>query len=166
MVPEPSNVYPEAAFQKALVVLIEDILKQEAKRFVLLQTFGLDIAVFIGTAGASSAVRLFEVKAFGGQRMGGVGFGNKQGGSQVDLLLCQDSDFGLLDPSIRWAYADALQAPGAKRYALLTCAAAKKAAMGGVVRGKQNNLRVAALRDSLVDWSRFQSDVTTFLLGS
>lgn len=166
MVAEPLVVYPEAEFQKAVVTLIEDILRGAGLPFVAIQKFGLDVAVFLN-ATPVSAVRLLEVKAFGGQRMGGIGFGNGRGiGPQVDLLLCGDSDLCLFDSSVRWVFADATQQPGSRRYALLTCATAKKAAMGSTVaRGKQNNLRISALSKSLVDWPQLRQDVGGFLLA-
>lgn len=166
MVPEPLAVYPEAEFQKAIVSLVEDILREAALPFVVIPKFGLDVAVFLD-APPVDAVRLFEVKAFGGQRMGGIGFGNGRGiGPQVDLLLCGDSDLRLFDSSIRWVFVDATQPPGTRRYALLTCATAKKAAMGSsVARGKQNNLRISAMSKSLVDWLQLREDVGGFLLA-
>src|SRR4051812_35621065 len=85
-VPEPASVYPEAAFQSAVVSVVEDVLRAENRRFALMERFGLDVAVFLDASPAT--VRLLEVKAFNAQRMGGVGFGNGRGiGPQVDLLL-------------------------------------------------------------------------------
>jgi hypothetical protein len=162
---EPATVYPEAEFQKAVVGLIEELLTSAGRPFQLLQRFGLDLAVFIVTP-HENAIRLFEVKAFGAQRMGGVGFGNQRGqGAQVDLLLCPDDVLPLFDGTVRWVYADATQPIGTARYAVFTCARAKAAAMGGVARGKQNNLRISALRDCLVTWSHFSDDVRRFLLA-
>jgi hypothetical protein len=74
MVVEPRNVYPEAEFQRALVALISDILMEKATRFVVVQRFGLDVAVFL-----QESVRLFEVKAYNAHRPGAVGFGNRRG---------------------------------------------------------------------------------------
>jgi hypothetical protein len=51
------------------------------------------------------------------------------------------------------------------RYALFTCSTAKKAAMGSVLRGKQNNLRISALRPGLLAWTEFCSQVSEFLLA-
>lgn len=165
-VSEPVVAYPEAEFQKTIVSVIEDSLTLEKRQFVILERFGLDVAVFIGTVRAASAVRLLEVKAFGAQRMGGVGFGDRRGlGAQVDLLLSQEDSLHLFDSIVRWAYADATQQPGTPRYGLFTCGLAKKAAMRSVSRGKQNNLRVAALRPSLVGWAAFCTQIRGFLLA-
>ena len=165
-VSEPLDIYPEAKFQEALVSLIKDFLSAGNRRFALLQRFGLDVAVFCEASSGATVVRFFEVKAFGGQRMGGVGFGNGRGlGPQVDLLLAPDDCLCLFGPTVRWAYADATQNPGTARYALFTCETAKKAAMRDVLRGKQNNLRVSALRPSLLNWADFCSQVKHFLLA-
>ena len=165
MTNEPSTVYPEREFQKELVELISVLLTRKAVQHVIVERFGLDVGVFLGTP-SSTRLRLFEVKTYGAQRSGGVGFGNREGvGPQVDLLLCEESRLWLFDSSVRWAYADATQEPGTCRYGLLGCASIKRAAMGNAVtRGKQNNIRVSALRSSLVDWSRFTEQVGAFLL--
>jgi len=63
MVCEPLTVYPEEEFQKAVVSLIEDMLRKAAIPFVIIQKFGLDVAVFLDAAAPVSAVRLFAVKA-------------------------------------------------------------------------------------------------------
>ena len=158
---EQVEVYPEAAFQKAIVSVVRDILSAAGRSFVVLEGFRLDVATFF-----DGKVRFFEVKAFGGQRAGGVGFGNGVGqGTQVDLLLCDDKSLPLFDPVIRWVYADATQSPGTARYALFTCMKAKNSAMAITVRrGKQNNLRISALRDSLVPWTELCAQIRRFLL--
>jgi hypothetical protein len=166
-VPEPQTVYPEMKFQEAVVALIKDVLTERNQQFALLERFGLDVAVFFEVPQTATAVRLLEVKSFGGQRMGGVGFGNGKGiGPQVDLIISDGESLCLFDDAVRWAFVDATQAAGTSRYALFTCETAKKAAMGTVVRGKQNNLRVSALRPCLVDWTAFCSHVSEFLLAS
>lgn len=158
---EPAEVYPEAIFQRAVVSLFRDILTDAGQPFALLEGFGLDVAVFSG-----NKVRLFEVKAYGGQRQGGVGFGDRHGnGAQVDLLLCDDKNLSLFDTTIRWVYADGTQSPGTARYALFTCTQAKNWAMANTVcRGKQNNLRISALRDGLMSWTELCSRIRGFLL--
>lgn len=70
-------VYPEAEFQKALVSMIDALLRAENRPFALLERFGLDVAIFLD--GLATTVRLLEVKAFNAQRMGGIGFGNGRG---------------------------------------------------------------------------------------
>jgi hypothetical protein len=163
-VAEPAVVYPEGEFQKVVVAVIKDVLTAAGRRFLVLERFGLDIAVFIANPPAN-VIRLFEVKAFGAQRMGGVGFGNQRGqGAQVDLLLSPDASLPLLDGAIRWVYADATSPIGSARYALFTCANAKAAAMGGVARGKQNNLRTSALRNCLLAWNPLCDEMRNFLL--
>lgn len=158
---EPIKVYPEAVFQAAIVSVARGILTNAGRPFEILDGFGLDVAVF-----SSDRVRFFEVKAFGGQRVGGVGFGDRHGnGAQVDLLLCENKNLSLFDTLIRWVYADGTEPPGSARYALFTCAKAKNSAMANTVcRGKQNNLRLSALRGGLVPWAELCAQVRAFLL--
>ncbi|SRR5712692_148514 len=162
---EPVEVYPEASFQGAIVSVIEDILVEAGRQFVVMKGFGLDIAVFMD-ASQQSNVRFFEVKAFGGQRPGAVGFGNGSGlGAQVDLLLCEKNRLAMFDGTIRWVYADATRGLGTARYALFTCGEAKNAAMANAVcRGKQNNLRISALHDRLLPWTQLRDEIRGFLL--
>ena len=96
--------------------------------------------------------------------MGAVGFGNGHGfGPQVVLLLHKDSEFRLFESSVRWVFADATQQPGTCRYSLFTCVTAKKAAKGrSVAREKQNNLRISALSEILVDWGQLREAVGGF----
>jgi hypothetical protein len=164
---EPQIVYPEAEFQKALVALIKDVLTEKKQKFALLERFGLDVAVFFKAPQTATAIRLLEVKSFGAQRMGGIGFGNGKGiGPQVDLIISGDESLCLFDDAVRWALADATLPLGTSRYALFTCSTAREAAMGTVLRGKQNNLRLSALRPLLVSWGEFCSQVSEFLLAS
>jgi hypothetical protein len=163
-VQEPTVTYPEEYFQSAIVAVVKDILQSSGHQFILVESFGLDIAVFI--AGKSGTLaRFIEVKAFGAQRMGGVGFGNGRGlGSQVDLLLSQADCLPILNEVVRWVYADATQPVASRRYCLFICETAKAAAMGGVARGKQNNLKISAFRERLVDWSGLCTQMEQFLL--
>jgi hypothetical protein len=156
---EPAEVYPEEIFQGAVVSVSKDILTNAGRPFEMLEGFGLDVAVFL-----DDKVRFFEVKAFGGQRLGGVGFGDRYGnGAQIDLLLC-DNLF-LFDTTVRWVYADGTQSRGTARYALFTCTKAKNSAMAKTVcRGKQNNLRISALRQSLMPWMELCAEIRGFLL--
>ena len=79
--------------------------------------FGLNMVVFLDVTPVN-AMRLFEVKAYGEQRRGSIGFGNGEGiGPPVDLLLCGDSEVRLFDSSVRWVFADDTQQPGTCRYA-------------------------------------------------
>ena len=92
-------------------------MRESGLQSVVIQKFGLDVLVFLDVTPVN-AVRLFEVKAYGEQRRGGIGFGNGEGiGPQVDLLLCGDSDMRLFDSSVRWVFADDTQQPGTCRYA-------------------------------------------------
>lgn len=159
---EPSSVNTEAKFQSAIVAAIKHILNRAGHKFVLLESFGLDIAVFDTH---TDSARFIEVKVFKNQRNGSVGFGNRYGqGPQVDLLMQQDELLKSLDQAIRWVYADATQPRGSRRYCLFNCGEAKQAAMGEVERGKQNNLKVSALSGLLVDWDHLLDDLKRFVL--
>ena len=129
--------------------------------------FGLDIAVQIQLAPQSAPTYIeVEVKLLRGQRLGGVGFGNKKGGTQVDILLSTADQLAILDRNIRWAFADAMQPCGSSRYALLTCLEARNAAMGGVVRGKQNNFKLSVIKAHLTPWPIFCEDLLAFIAKS
>jgi len=139
---------------------------------VIIRSFGVDIALFVEVDGITRA-RFFEIKSFGGQRMGGVGFGNQRGeGPQVDLLLNDDRRLAMLDSYIRWAFAlrvDSKLRPlpkGSARYAILSCREAKAAAMGVVARGKQNNFRISALTDRLIRWDQLVNELRTLVLSA
>lgn len=152
MVDEPDIAvlkHPEACLQRAFVAQICAGLRDRGVPFVLIESFGLDVAVFATPNGHDRAA-FFELKAFVGQRAGGVGFGNRKGfGPQVDLLFDQIAGThrepdGLrrLDRNIRWLLADGTRPPGSARYAIFTSEQAQAAAVGGVRTGKQNNLRI------------------------
>jgi hypothetical protein len=164
---EPEEICPESIFQSALARALEQIVG--ASPCVMTQSFGLDIALFLGTA-SGTCVRFLEIKSFGGQRMGGVGFGNGRGeGPQVDLLLNDERQIALLDSCVRWVFAlkcDNKLRPlprGAARYAILSCNEAKAAAMGTVARGKQNNFRISALSDRLIRWDQLVNELRSFV---
>lgn len=164
-VPEPTAVYQEKEFQGAILAAVKNLLGVAKRRFVVFEGFGLDVAIFIDTP-PSCILRFLEVKVFGAQRMGGVGFGDGRGqGPQVNLLLSPEWSLELFDQMVRWVYADATQAPGTARYALFTCVKARSTAMGGVACGKQNNLRASELRDSLVNWTQLCAQIQGFLLS-
>jgi hypothetical protein len=112
----------------------------EPGSYLLLENFGLDIALLIGD-NKQTRTRFLELKAFVGSRAGGVGFGNGRGrGAQVDLLLQPDTQLEIANGAIRWLLVDWTRPPGTRRYVVFTSMQAKRAAMGQVARGKQNNL--------------------------
>ncbi len=163
MTQEPNAVAHESAFQEAVVTACQDLLRGSGRQYVMLESFGLDIAMFIAE-GVDAVVRLIEVKVYAGGRPGGVGFGNQRGGGpQVDLLLSEASDLRPFERTIAWAYADAMRPAGSARYALCGSLAIKSAAMGKVARGKQNNIRISALQDHLVIWPLFIDRLSLFL---
>ena len=159
---EPHVVYAEEQFERALASMIQSHLGNHISSFVL-PRFGLDFAIFVSHPGAPRALFL-EAKSYGGQRQGGVGFGNGHSeGSQVDLLLYSPDQLAILDAHVRWAFANAMQRCGTTRYALLSCSQARDAAMGGVARGKQNNFRISALKSHCIDWPTLCEELLAFL---
>ncbi len=166
--PEPEiklGKNPEQSLQQALMTEIRSILAQAVSNFILLESFGLDIAVFVEKDGRSF-VRMIEVKAFVGNRPGGIGIGNGRGkGSQIDLLIHSSKELKVVDSSIRWVLGVGTLPKGSPRYAIFTSVQAKDAAMGeGVAREKQNNLRVADFENQLITWDELIRMLRKFLL--
>lgn len=167
---EPEEVCPESEFQRALVKVLDGIAGTTPR--VMIQSFGVDVALFVEVDGATR-VRFLEIKSFGGQRMGGVGFGSPKGeGPQVDLLLNDGSKMAILDSCVRWVFALKFDSKlralgrGAARYAMLSCREAKAAAMANVARGKQNNFRISALDDRLIRWDQLVNELRSFVFGA
>ncbi|MGH9870351.1 MAG: hypothetical protein ACREAA_19615 [Candidatus Polarisedimenticolia bacterium] len=164
MIAEPTEVYPEAVLEATIIEAIREILSGSNRQYLLVRHFGLDVAIFVESA-AGVVVRLVETKAFHAQRPGGVGFGTARGeGPQVELLGCAEGSLALLRPAVRWVLADATLPYGTARYAWFDSETAQAAAMGGVEKGKQNNLRISALRPCYREWPVLLSDLTAFLL--
>jgi hypothetical protein len=165
MIPEPSEVTPESRFEAAIIEAVREITKEASCNCTVIPRFGLDVAFFLKTSNSPYA-RFLEVKCFTGARPGGVGFGDGRGdGLQVDLLLRSEAELHLMDCAVRWVLADATKPVGSPRYAVFNSHEAKAAAMNGVSKGKQNNLRIAAFRDRLVNWPVFYQALKSFLLS-
>lgn len=164
---EPSirGVGPEKKLQDAIKAEIEELLEQKQLLldFFILPNFGLDLAVFMKWTNRSTA-RFLELKAFIGSRQGGVGFGNQRGnGTQVDFLLLPQSQIALSDQFCRWILVDGTRPRGSARFAIFGNNQARKAAMGGVRRGKQNNLRVKTLMSNAITWDELSQALESFL---
>lgn len=160
---EPSNVYPEKEFEMALRLLIHRIAESKVPCSIV-PSGGFDIAIKVLSPEAPTVH--IEVKSYGAQRLGGMGFGNGKGnGPQVDLLI-DAVRATLQDRVVRWAFADATREPGSARYALLTCSEARAVAMGGVARDKQNNFSLSALKGYWMTWVVFHDRLTDFLAGA
>lgn len=160
--PEPEIIYPEKQFERALEAVIRANLHGSVASAIV-PRFGLDFAIFMHHANSSRIV-FVEAKSYGGQRQGGVGFGNGLGeGPQVDILLSSTDQLTIFDRHVRWAFADATWPPGSTRYALLTCSEARDAAMGHVARGKQNNFRLSALTAHFIAWPVLCENLLAFL---
>ncbi len=164
-VPEPNLERGEAALQEAVVKQCHRILEAADARYILLEGFGLDIAIWV-LRDSLVQVKFLEMKVFTGARPGGVGFGNGKGrGSQVDLLLIDESSLRMVDGSVRWVFGDATLPAGSARFALVQSCVARGAAMGGVARGKQNNFRIKELMRHGISWFTFCERLGRFLLS-
>lgn len=158
---------PELLFQNALITEIKSILSLRKEsgtlsNFFIIPRFGLDIAVFLKN-GNRSSVRFIEIKVYKGDRPGGVGFGNQKGeGIQVDLVSLDQEALMLADQFIRWVVYDSTR-QGEERFALVTNSTIKASAMGEVKQGKQNNIRIKDLKDSMVTWAQLMLELEGFL---
>lgn len=165
---------PEETLRQAVMSEITELLSSKKnaheekplEEFFVLTNFGLDIAVFMKWP-VSSEVRLLEIKAFVGSRQGGVGIGNQKGhGNQIDLLLLPGRHLALADQLARWILGDGTRPKGSPRYVIFSNTKARDSAMGGVRRGKQNNLRVSSLFENGLTWDELSGRLDSFLLGN
>lgn len=160
---------PEETFREAVIEALRNLLEQKRiagllVEYFILQDLGLDIAVFMKWSNNRFAVRFFELKAYVGSRQGGVGFGNQQGkGSQVDILLLENSQLNLANQFIRWLLVDGTRPKGSSRFLIFDNIQAKNATMGGVRRGKQNNFRINVLVNNATTWDNFLRELEDFL---
>ncbi len=159
----------ESLLQDGVLAEINAVLNEERSTgrlsgsFVV-RRFGLDICVFMRHQDKTT-VKFFELKAFAGQRPGGIGFGNQRGeGVQIDLLQGQPDQLLIADEFIRWIIWDATQPKGSKRFACLTSTFVRSTAMGaGVTPGKQNNFRIHDLMANAVTWDQLSNELKSFL---
>jgi hypothetical protein len=164
---EPAIVYEEKHFEMAVRSVIQATAPADTLSWIV-PRLGLDLSAVVLNSVASRSLYIeIEAKSYGGQRRGGVGFGNGKGeGPQVDLLLSSPDQLANLDRHVRWAFVDATRPRGTPRYALLTCSEARNAAMGGVARGKQNNFKISAIKAYWTAWPTFCEHLLAFLSGS
>ncbi len=163
---------PEKTFHGTLLRAIDKTLRDDMERnliegYFILDEFGLDIAVFIEPKDGIITSKFLELKAFVGQRPNGVGFGNRNGeGIQVTLLLLDEAQLKLADQVIRWILVDGTKPKGEPRYFIFNNTTAKKVTMGNVSRGKQNNLNIKRLYESVpsITWEELLEAVETFLI--
>jgi len=160
---------PEDTFQKAIKQEIALMLDDQKSKgylvnYFILEYFGLDLAVAMKRPNGRSSIRFLELKAFVGSRQGGVGFGDRCGeGSQVDLLILAGQQPALCDRFVRWILVDGTKPKGSNRYVIFNNKQAENAAMGGVRKGKQNNLRVNDLLKYGTTWDRLLEEIAYFL---
>jgi hypothetical protein len=157
----------EKELEKAIASAIQIGLDTDGIRSVVLQGFGLDLAVFTEKA-STPRVCLFEIKAPADYH-GRCGFGNGCGeGNQIRLLFDEatqaprsQSQIGVFD-SVRWVLGNCSQPIGARRFLFFTCKQAQDAASNGVKPGKQNNLRLSAFEGLWITWHELIDRIRTF----
>lgn len=165
MTAEP-QLKSEETFQAASLAALRERLDGElatAFHYAIIEPFGLDAAVIV-RSGTKTGLRLIEFKAFAGQRPSGVGFGNRRGeGPQVDLLALPDALLAVVDPWVRWCFADLSQPRGEARYSVITSVEARTCAMGGVRPGKQNNFSIRQALARPLTWDAFLDELHRFV---
>ena len=156
---------PENSLHLALVSQLRMMGEEKGKDLLILDEFGLDIAIFYQRDDYLVS-RFIELKTFVGSRQGGVGIGNSRGyGTQIDLLLLSHEQLEKLYKNIIWVLGFGTMPIGTPRYKVFSCLEAKNAAMGGIRRGKQNNLRISDLTDNLMTWIEILEYTDGFLFN-
>lgn len=158
----------EKELENAIASALRIALDTDGLPFVVLQGFGLDLAVFRKRADLSRMC-FFEVKAFS-EHHNRCGFGNQRGeGNQIRLLFDEVAQLprdpfqlGAFDSTVRWVVGNRSQSIGSRRYLIFTCAQAQDAAMGGVRAGKQNNLRLSEFKNCWITWQQLLEVVINF----
>lgn len=84
---------------------------------------------------------------------------------QVNLLLLGNQKLSLVDQFIRWVLVDGTKSRGEDRFSIFGNREARKAAMGGVSKGKQNNLRVKVLLKNRINWDELSKRIEDFLIA-
>ena len=166
MISEPDILVkqnPELLFQKTIISFLQEELSHRNITFLIIEYFGLDLAVFFPQQ-SGLRTKFIELKAYCGSRRGGVGVGNKQGGTQIEILDNSSEELKTFNGSIIWALVDGTLEKGIERYCLLESQIIKNNMMGGVRKGKQNNLRIAALNNIYVNWETFCKQLVDFLI--
>jgi hypothetical protein len=85
-------------------------------------------------------------------------------GAQVDLLLLGSSQLSLANQFIRWILVDGTRPKESSRFVIFDNKEAKNAVMGGVKRGKQNNLRVNDSMKNPITWTQLIESIKTFII--
>jgi hypothetical protein len=157
----------EEDFQKAtLGALSARLSGQHGPGFTatsFLSPFGFDAGIALRT-GSRANFKFLEFKAWKAHRAGGIGFGNGKGeGCQVQLLSSSQSTLTIFDDLVLWCFADLTLPAGSPRFSTLDCSTAKRAAMGVVRCGKQNNFRRRDVFAQSVSWDAFIARTYSFL---
>lgn len=169
-IPEPNiESNPEETFRKSVIKVLKEMLNHKKDNgslveYLILQDFGLDIAVFMEWPNNYFTVQFFELKAYTGSRPSGVGFGNSKGrGTQVKILQLENAQLYLANKFIRWLLVDGTKPKGSERFVIFDNIQAKNAIMGKLKEGKQNNFRIKDLMKNAVTWEKFINELNNLL---
>ena len=159
----------EKDLQQAIRNEIDCILKEEKSKgkvlhYVIMESFGLDIAIFIDTK-ENKLFKCIEIKLYKPSSMR-IGVGNQRGeGRQIDILLLKNGELELIDKFCRWIIADSSKSVGSNRYIFCNSSDVKTYMMGGVKRGKQNNINPRIFDEiKLFTWDELSLELEKFLL--
>ena len=83
----------------------------------------------------------------------------------MDILLQKSEQLAFLNHFMRWILVDGTKERGTSRYAIFDNNHAKKAAMGIVQRGKQNNFRISDLMTKPFRWEKLSKEIEVFLFS-
>ncbi len=165
--PEPelrSGLDAEEVLRRAVIAEIHTMLTQAHIRYILLESFGLDVAVF-AQCDDNSYARFIEVKAFIGGRPGGLRAGShRDASSQVNRLLRDPVNLPIIDSFVRWILGVGTEPIGAPRYAFFTSVQARGAVIVSMERDNEDNLRVSTFQNNLVTWEELLAQLKEFLL--
>ena len=75
----------------------------------------------------------------------------------------KNSQLYLANEFIRWIVVDGTKKKGTKRHAIFDNNQAKDAAMGGVEKGKWNNLSIHKLMKEAITWAELLEEIKKFL---
>jgi len=151
----------EEALQEAMVREVGATLAGIRPEPVVLQGFGLDIAVFMERGGLTT-VRFLELKAYSGQRPRSVQV-CKGERYQQRLIACTPQQLAMQDRLIRWIVWDTTRQDGEARYAFVTSADIRHAWRGTVRGDKEHNINIDKLT-GWIDWPTLLVELRAFLL--
>ena len=162
--PEKEKIKTEKDFQEFIKKRIENILKRDNFEFIIIENFGLDLAIFI-QKNSKVLVKFLELKVYK-STSGRIGFGNQRGqGIQVEILKLDRNKLRLLEPYVRWLFIDLEEFKDSlKRFAIIDSVIAKECVYEEVREGKQNNFNINKIKNYATGWYNFLEKIVDFML--